>query len=38
MRVTSPVAVVVPGTGKIVKNGPVFFKDEKICYKMILCI
>jgi len=41
MRVTSLVAVVAPRTDKIVKNGPVFLKREKICYKMVyytLCL
>jgi len=35
MTVTSLVAVVAPRTGKIIKNGPVFLKKEKICYKMV---
>jgi len=43
MRVTSLVAVVLPRTGKTVKNGShvaMFLKEEKICYKMVstLCI
>jgi len=32
---TSLVADVAPRTGKIIKNDPVLFKKEKICYKMV---
>jgi len=35
MVVMSLVAVVVPHTGKIIKNGPVFLKEEKIYYKIL---
>jgi len=29
------VVTVVPHTGKIIKNGPVFLKEEKIYYKIL---
>jgi len=35
MTPTSLAAAVVPRTGKIIKNGTVFLKEEKIYYKMI---
>jgi len=36
MMPTSLVAVVAPHTGKIIKYGPVFLKEEQICYKKVL--
>jgi len=34
MTSTSLAAAVAPRTGKIIKNGLIFLKEGKICYKM----
>jgi len=38
MTPTSLAAAVAPRTGKIIKNGPVFLKEEKIFYKIMYYI
>jgi len=43
MKTFSPVTVTAAAarTGEIIKNGPVVFEEEKICYKMVyytLCL
>jgi len=35
MTPTSLAVAVAPRTGKIIKNGLMFLKEKKICYKMV---